>query len=63
MWLNVMSKPDIANAVRTVARHSHNPTTRSWKVVLIYVEYLLGTKYFDLTFELGSRLTCQWLQM
>ena len=27
-WLTVMSTPDIPNAGRVVARHSHNPTAR-----------------------------------
>ena len=44
MWQTVMSRPDIANAVRAVARHSHNPAGRHWKEVLMVVENLLGTK-------------------
>ena len=34
MWLSTMTRPDISNAVRAVARHSHNPTDRHWKTVL-----------------------------
>ena len=51
MWLVVMSRPDIANAVRAVARHSHDPTARHWKAVLLIIEYLVGTKDLGLTFE------------
>ena len=54
MWLVVMSRPDIANAVRAVARHSHDPTARHWKTVLMITEYLVGTKDLGLTFERGS---------
>ena len=28
MCMSVMMRPDIANALRTCARHSHNPTAR-----------------------------------
>ena len=28
MWLSTMTRPDISNAVRAVARHSQNPTDR-----------------------------------
>lgn len=53
MWLAVMSRPTIANAV---ARHSHDPTARHWKAVLMIIEYLMGTKDLGLTFERGSGL-------
>ena len=56
MWLVTMTRPDIANAVRAVARHSHNPTERHWKAVSKIIQYLLGSKYLGLTFERGSGL-------
>ena len=56
MWLVTMTRPDIANAVRAVARHSHSPTERHWKAVLKIIEYLLDSKYLGLTFERGSGL-------
>ncbi|CAN0417780.1 unnamed protein product [Ascophyllum nodosum] len=56
MWLVVMSRPDITNAVRAVSRHSNNPAERHWKAVLQIIRYLLGTKDLSLTFEWGSRL-------
>ena len=31
MWLSTMTRPDISNAVRAVARHCHNPTESHWK--------------------------------
>ena len=56
MWLVVMSRLDIANAVRAVARHSINPTERHWKAVLQIIRYLLGTKDLGITFERRSGL-------
>ena len=51
IWLVSMSKPDIANAVRAVARHSRNPTERHWKAVLKIIQYLLGSKELGITYE------------
>ena len=56
IWLVSMSKPDIANAVRAVARHSRNPTERHWKAVLKIIQYLLGSKELGITYERGSGL-------
>ena len=57
MWLVTMTRPDIANAVRAVARHSHNPTERHWKAVLKIIEYLLGSKELGITFQRGLGLS------
>ncbi|CAN0238053.1 unnamed protein product [Pylaiella littoralis] len=51
-----MTRPDIANAVRAVARHSHQPTARHWKAVLMIFQYLVGTKDLGLTNVRGSGL-------
>ena len=56
MWLPTMARPDISNAVRSVARHSHNPTDRHWKAVLKIMAYLHGTRGMGLTFLRGSGL-------
>ena len=56
MWLVVMSRPDITNAVRAVSRHSNSPAERHWKAVLQIIRYLLATKDLSLTFEWGSGL-------
>ena len=56
MWLVVMSRPDITNAVRAVSRHSSSPAERHWKAVPRIIRYLLGTKDLSLTFEWGSGL-------
>ena len=56
MWLVVMSRPDITNAVRAVSRHSNSLAERHWKAVLQIIRYLLGTKDLSLAFEWGSGL-------
>ena len=56
MWLSTMTRPDISNAVRAVARHSHNPTDRHWEAVLKIMAYLHGTRGMGLTFVRGSGL-------
>ena len=55
MWLSIMTRADISNAVRAVARHSHNPTERHWKAVLKIMD-LHGTRFLGLTFLRGSGL-------
>ena len=40
MWLAGMTRPDIANAARTVARHSHNACERHWKAAMKILVYL-----------------------
>ena len=44
-----MTRPDISNAVRAVARHFHNPTYRHWKAVLKIAANLHGTRGMGLT--------------
>ena len=44
MWLSVMTRPDIANALRACARHTHNPGTRQWKALLQVAAYANATK-------------------
>ena len=43
-WLAIMARPNMANAVRVVARHSHNPGEERWNAVLKILSYLRGTK-------------------
>ena len=33
-WLSTMARPDIANAVRAVARYAHTPTERLWQAIM-----------------------------
>ena len=64
MWLVVVTRPDMGNAVRAVARQSHNPTARHWKAVIQIIQYLLGTKDLGPTFERGRDwiLRCLWVR-
>ena len=34
MWLSTMTRPDITNAVRAVARYAHEPTERLWQAIM-----------------------------
>ena len=56
MWLVVMTRPDIANALRTCSRHSHNPSPRHWKALLQVASYVNATKEIGLRFVRGSGL-------
>ena len=56
MWLSVMTRPDIANALRACARHSHNPSPRHWKALLQVTANVNATKEMGLRFVRGSGL-------
>ena len=56
LWLSNMTRRDIANAVRVVARHGHNPGEEHWNAVLKILSYLRGTKRRGLTFTRGQGL-------
>ncbi|CAM9432500.1 unnamed protein product [Ascophyllum nodosum] len=43
--LSVMTTPDIANALRACARHSHNPSPRYWKALLQVCVCERGERY------------------
>ena len=60
MGLSVMTRPDIVNALRACARHSHNPSPRHWKTFLQVAAYVNATKEIGLRFVQGSglRLYC-----
>ena len=51
-----MTRPDIANAFRACARHSHNPSPRHWKALLQVAAYVNATKDMGLRFVRGSGL-------
>ena len=48
MYLGGMTRPDIANAVRAVARQAHDPAERHWPAVRKIIAYLNKTKYLRL---------------
>ena len=51
-----MTRPDIANAVRAVARQAHDPAERHWRAVCKIFSYLNGTKKLGLVFSKGGGL-------
>ena len=57
MWLSTMTRPDITNAVRAVARYAHEPTERLWQAITKILSYLNGTKSMGITYVRGSGLS------
>ena len=57
MWLSTMTRPDITNAVRAVARYAHEPTERLWQAIMKILSYLSGTKSLGITYVGGSGLS------
>ena len=56
MWVLTMTRPDITNAVRAVARQAHAPTARLWITITKIIVYLHGTKDLGITYVRGSGL-------
>ncbi|CAB1118960.1 unnamed protein product [Ectocarpus sp. CCAP 1310/34] len=54
MWIASQTRPDISNAVRAVARHSHEPKLSHWKAAPKVLNYLLGTAHLSLNFKRDS---------
>ena len=50
IWLGGMTRPDIANAVRAVARQAHDPAERHWRAVTKTIAYLNKTNDLGLVF-------------
>ena len=57
MWLSTMTRPDITNAVRAVARYAHKPTERLWQAIMKILSYLNGTRSLGITYVRGSGLS------
>ena len=43
LWLSTMTRPEITNAVRAVARYAHTPTERLWQAIMKILSCLNGT--------------------
>ena len=54
MWLSISTRPDIANAVRAVARHWTASRATHWKAALGTLEYINGTSEYGITFQRGT---------
>ena len=57
MSLVGMTRPDIANPARAVARHSNNPCERHWKAAVKILAYLNSTRDLGTTHKKGKELT------
>ena len=52
-----MTRPDITNVVRAVARYAHEPTERLWQAITKILPDLNGTKDLSITYVRGSGLS------
>ena len=52
-----MTRSDITNAVRAVARYAHEPTERLWQAIKNILSYLNGTRSLGITYVRGSGLS------
>ena len=54
MWLAVMTRPDIANAVRAIARYCAHPKLRHWEAARDVLGYVRRTSSMGISFSRGS---------
>ena len=54
MWLAKQTRPDIFNAVRTVARYSRAPKLVHWQAALHVLMYVRFTSGYGITFQRGT---------
>ena len=51
LWIALLSRPDIVNAVRVVARYCSAPKMNHWKAALGILGYAVRTSSFENTFQ------------
>ena len=51
MWLSISTRPDISNALQTLARYCTAPRAIHWKVALGILEYINKTCEYGITFQ------------
>ena len=56
MWLANQKRPDIANAVRAVARYANQPREVHWSTTIGSLEDVFGTSDLGVTFQRGRGL-------
>ena len=54
MWLAILTRPDISNAVRSVARYCSAPKAIHWKSALGILAYINNTCAFAITYQRGT---------
>ena len=56
MWLAMMTRPDIANAVRAIARYCAHPKLRHWEAARDVLGYVKRTSSMGITFQRGCKM-------
>ena len=56
LWVAGNTRPDVANPVRAIARHSHIPSPRHWNGLRKIMGYLKGTRDLGIVFRRGGGL-------
>ena len=54
LWIALLTRPDIANAVRAVARYCSAPKLIHWKAARSILGYAVRTSYFGISFQKGA---------
>ena len=54
LWIALLNRPDIVNAVRAVARYCSAPKMVHWKAALGILGYAGRTSSFGITFQRGT---------
>ena len=54
LWIALLTRPDIANAVRAVARYCSAPKLIHWKAARSILGYAMRTSYFGISFQKGT---------
>ncbi|CAM9252057.1 unnamed protein product, partial [Discosporangium mesarthrocarpum] len=56
LWAANMSRPDISNSVRSLARYSQDPSEEHWKGAIRVLQYLHGSREQGIVYEQGRGL-------
>ena len=54
LWIALLTRPDIANAVRAVARYCSAPKLIHWKAARSMLGYAVRTSFFGISFQKGT---------
>ena len=54
LYLANCTRPDISYAVNVLSRHQIDPTENEWNMAKRVMQYLSGTKHYDLTYKAKS---------
>ena len=54
LWIALLTRPDIANVVRAVARHCSAPKLIHWKAACSILGYAVRTSSFGIYFQKGT---------